>query len=103
MAIAFRRVTLNFDPTSGQEQVQTGTAVFGSTVRSAQGALNGFDVQFNGGDHHLKRVKVDIDDNVARNGSSATVTVRYLLRDNSGNIDDVYSGKVDVLVIADVA
>jgi hypothetical protein len=37
------------------------------------------------------------------NNDTVTVGVRYLPRDSSGNSDDRCHGRVDVLVIADVA
>jgi hypothetical protein len=102
MAVAFRKLTLDFDPTKGQEQVQTGTAVFSSTVNRAHAALNGFRAEYASGDHELKQLRIDIDDPVAISQNTVSATVRYLLRDASGTIDDPYSGRVDVLVIADV-
>lgn len=102
MAVDFRPLTLNFDPTSGQIQRQSATALFGSAVRRADAALKGYNIRYNNGDHHLLQQEVNIID-VARNNNSATVTVEYLLRDSSGNIDDPYSGTVQVLVFADVA
>jgi hypothetical protein len=103
MAVSFKRLTLNFDTTTGGEQVEKATAVFGSKVNRAQAALNGFDVQYDNTDRELKRLKIDVDNSPVINGNTVEVTARYLLRDNSGNIDDPYSGRIDVLVIADVA
>ena len=74
--------------------------------------MNGFDVQFTDGDHSLFRQVIDIqaitgpgttqvhDPDIKDN--TVRVRVSYLLRDNSADIDDVYQGRVDVLVIADV-
>jgi hypothetical protein len=102
MPIDFRRATINFDPTSGQEQIETKAVTFGSRVLRADVALNGFDIRYTNGDHHIRQEKVDasiasIDDR------TVTARVNYLLRDDSGNIDDTYAGTVQVLVMAEVA
>ena len=102
MPIDFRRATINFDPTSGQEQRETSSVTFGSTVLRADVALNGFDIQYNNGDHHLLREKVDASI-AAISDRTVTARVNYLLRDASGNIDDTFSGSVQVLVVAEVA
>jgi hypothetical protein len=101
MPIDFRRTSISFDPTRGQTQNESATVVFNNRVVRADAALNGFDVQFTDGDHNLFREMID-----ARiltiNNNTVTVGVDYLLRDKSGNIDDRYHGRVDVLVIAEV-
>jgi len=102
MAIDFRRTSINFDPTRGQTQNESATVVFNSRVIRAEVALNGFDVKYSGGDHNLKQQIIDAGIPILNN-NTVTVPVKYLLRDNSGNIDDTYEGKVDVLVIAEVA
>lgn len=102
MAIDFRRTSITFDPTSGRIQNEVATVVFNSRVVRADVALNGFDVQFTDGDHHIFRQIVDASISTVNN-NTVTVAVRYLLRDSSGNIDDRYHGRVDVLVIAEVA
>lgn len=102
MPIDFRRASINFDPTKGQIQNEVTTVTFNSKVIRADVALNGFDVQFTDGDHHVFRQIIDASISTVNN-NTVTVGVRYLLRDNSGNIDDRYHGRVDVLVIAEVA
>ena len=102
MAVDFRRTSITFDPTSGQIQDEAATVTFNSRVLRADVALNGFDVQFTDGDHHVFREVVDARISTINN-NTVTVAVRYLLRDSSGNIDDRYHGRVDALVIADVA
>lgn len=102
MAIDFRNLQISFDPTRGRAQRESATAVFGSPVRRANAALKGFNITYNNGDHHLLRQEVDIDVTSVLN-NTVTVAVDFLLRDGSGNIDDPYSGSVEVLVIADVA
>jgi hypothetical protein len=103
MPISFRRVSLVFDSSAGSEQVETATVTFNSKVKTAQAALRGFDVRYDHTDRELKHLKVDLDNNTpVIKGASVAVTGRLLLHDNSGNIDDPYSGRIDVLVIADV-
>jgi hypothetical protein len=102
MPIDFRRTTITFDPTRGQIQNEPATVVFNGRVLRADAALNGFDVQFTDDDHHIFRELIDASV-LTINNNTVTVGVTYLLRDKSGNIDDRYHGRVDVLVIADVA
>jgi hypothetical protein len=102
MAIDFRRGSINFDSTRGQTQDEVTSVVFNSAVRRADVALNGFDVQYTDNDHELFRQMVDASIAAIRD-RTVDVRVRYLLRDSSGNIDDRYHGRVDVLVIAEVA
>ncbi len=102
MTLDFRALNITFDPTANRAQRETGTAVFGSNVRRANAALKGFNISFNNGDHHFLREEVDIDVTQVQ-GNTVEVAVDFVLRDNSGNFDDPYSGNVEVLVIADVA
>jgi len=101
MALDFRRATINFDPTRGRTQDESVTVAFGGTVRRADVALNGFDIAYTNGDHHILREKIDARV-VSVLGNTVTVGVEFLLRDSSGNIDDPFTGRVDVLVMADV-
>lgn len=103
MALAFRVVRINFPTTTGRSQTVTGTATFSSTVRSAQTAINGFNIGYRDFDHHLLTVMIDNSDGLLFSGNLVTFSVNLLLRDSSGSIDDPYGGYVDVLVIADVA
>ena len=102
MAIDFRRGSITFDPTKGQVQDEVTSVVFNSSVRRADVALNGFDIQYTDEDHELFRQTIDASI-AAIQDRTVNVRVRYLLRDSSGNIDDRYHGRVDVLVIAEVA
>lgn len=102
MPIDFRKVTINFDPSAGLVHNETATAIFGSNVLRAETSINGFDVKFSNGDHALSRLMVDsIVDKIQNN--TVKVRCKYLLRDATGNIDDVYQGKVEVFVLAEVA
>ena len=102
MPIDFRRTRISFDPTRGREQRETGAVVFPTDVRRAEAALNGYSISYNNGDHPILAQKIDID--VPRiSGNTVFVEVNFLLRDDSGNIDDPFSGFVDVTVLADRA
>ncbi|MDJ0674876.1 MAG: hypothetical protein QNJ36_05785 [Calothrix sp. MO_167.B42] len=101
MAIDFRRTTINFDPTRGRTQSEVGAVVFSRRVMRADVALNGFDIKFTDDDHHVYREMIDARIDSIRD-QTVFVRVNYLLRDKSGNIDDAYDGRVDVLVIAEV-
>lgn len=100
MALRFVRERIVFDPTKGQIQNEPRTVTFPSAVRTAHVALNGFDVRYTDGDHHILRQIVDISDPTV-NGNAVSFNVSLLLRDSSGNIDDRYQGTVDTLVIAE--
>jgi hypothetical protein len=103
MAVEFRRAArLDFDPTSGQEQVLTGTVTFSQPVTRADAAIHGFDIGYTDGDHHVLRAKLDVSNVQIDQLDSQAVRfdVRYLFRDSSGNIDDRFNGWVDVLVFA---
>jgi len=102
MALAFRDAVITFDQTTGQEQVEPGSATFNTRVNRAGVSIKGFDVRFNNGDHHLLRERIDVE-NVRLEGNDVKFIVRFQLRDNSGNFDDPYSGRVTLLVTADVA
>jgi len=100
--MTFKRTSIRFDPTSGRVQNEPAAVVFGSRVNRAEVAINGFDVQFTDGDHHVFRQIVDAKiDRIEAN--TVFVSVDLLLRDSSGNIDDRFQGRVDLLVVADVA
>jgi hypothetical protein len=100
MPIAFREVRIDFPPTTGRQQRGNATVLFPNTVRSAQAMLKGFNIGYDNGDHHVLRQEIDVDTSAVAN--SVNVGVDFLLRDSSGNIDDAYSGWVEVAVVADI-
>jgi hypothetical protein len=100
--LAFRVVRVNFPSTTNRDQTVNSFADFTSAVRNAQVALNGYDISFRNGDHHLGQLRIDCSGNPTFSGTRVNFTVNFLLRDFSGNIDDPFAGWVDVLVIADV-
>ena len=100
MPIDFRRTRVTFDPTRGREQRETGAVVFPSAVQRAEAAVNGYAITYNNGDHHILAQKIDVDPPRIVN-NTVFVDVNFLLRDSGGNIDDPFSGFVDVMVVAD--
>lgn len=102
MSTDFRRGNVVFDPTKGQIQTQTGAVVFNSPVTRADVAISAFDIRYNDSDHDILRMMVGAE---VQNIEGATVfyQVQFLLRDDSGDIDDPFSGSVDVLVMAQLA
>ena len=100
MALEFQTVRVNFPSRRDAEHSINRTTTFSRNIRTVGAAINGFDVTFNNGDHNFLREKVDISP-ISVSGRTATFTVNMLLRDSSGNIDDPYSGFVDVMLIAD--
>jgi hypothetical protein len=101
MALEFRTTTVVFDPTKGRVQSGPGFVNFDKPVRIAECALQGFNVKYDDGDHHILQETIQIT-NIVVNGTQVSFTVNFLLRDGSGNIDDPFEGQVNVLVIADV-
>ncbi len=102
MALEFRQVTIHFDPTRGRKQRESQTVTFNSTVQKAEAMLKGFRLRYDNGDHHVLEQEVDLDI-TSISGNAVTVAADFLLRDNSGNIDDPFSGFVQAVVVADTA
>jgi hypothetical protein len=101
MALDFRSTTIGFPVTKDRVQVVPGSVNFGRPIRTAECTMKGFDVEYTDEDHHLKRLMIQVSSGLI-NGTVVSFNVSYLLRDDSGNIDDKYDGLVSVLVIADV-
>ena len=101
MAIDFRSTTIKFDSSEGFIQSEPGAVVFAGHVNRADVAIKSFDVRYDKDDHHLLREML-VPRVESINNNVVILKVDYLLRDNSGNIDDPYSGTAEVLVIADV-
>lgn len=102
MTFDFRPLRITFDQTQGIIQEESATATFSTKVRKATAALNGFNVKYKSGDHPTSQQIVDIS-KVEVNDNTVKVTVKLLLKDSTGPIDDAFGGQVDVAVLADVA
>jgi hypothetical protein len=99
MAIDFRTVNLTVPGGSGTKTI-TGTAFFGSDVRRAATAINGFRLDYADADHHINVIEVNAE---VIGTPGAAVSLRVLCQYADKNFDDAYSGRVDLLVVADVA
>lgn len=103
MATDFKTKRINFDPTSGRKQNESCIAVFSGRVNKAAVAIGGWAVEFTNGDHPIRKQEINVRDSELQiHNDTVTFTVDFLLRDNTGNIDDPFKGYVDVVVIADV-
>lgn len=103
MAFDFRPKHVDFVATTGGSNKQRDQRVtFSSAVRRAEVVIKSFDMGYTSEDHHVWREKIQIT-NIQPIGSSVSFDVEYLFRDSSGNVDDRYSGSVDVVVMAEVA
>ena len=104
MPADIRELHFDFPATTGRPQFENQTVGFGSPVMTHSAALKGFDIHFENGDHHILRETISLSTSVnPSQPNDVRVDIEFLLRDDSGNIDDPYSGFVDVLVVANVA
>jgi hypothetical protein len=101
MPIDFRQSSITVPAGVGRRSIPASVS-FGSTVRRASVALNGFMLDFAGADvdHHINIVEADTD-LVSINGNTVNFQVECQYADR--NFDDTYSGYVTALVIAEVA
>lgn len=102
MGLIFKNERIVIDRTHGMIQHEPRTVAFNSDVINADVALKGFLIRYYGDDHHVRDIEVSIKDALFHdNPKSLTFEIEFLLRDNSGNMDDDFGGWVDVLVIAE--
>ena len=101
MAIKMVKENFAFPSVTGPQQLQTRQINFGGTVQNVAVILQGFNLQYDKGDHHILEESVEVGGFVLPNGV-VEVTAFLLLRDGSGNIDDPYSANIDAVVLADV-
>lgn len=99
MAIDFRNLSIPIPGGSGTKVVED-TAVFGGDVQRASTAIRGLLFDYSNSDHHINVVEATTQ---VLATPLNTVRVRVLTRYADQNFDDAYTGRVDVLVIADVA
>ena len=101
MAIVMAKTRFDFPSVTGQQQIQVRQINFGRTVRNVAVMLQGFDIRYTNGDHHVLEESIEVSAFVL-SGGVVDVSADILLRDGSGNIDDPYSGSIDAVVMADV-
>ena len=111
MRLFMREFTIPFSARSGVAQRETtriNVPARPLSLVDVQAMLKGFRVGYTNGDHHVLAMEIDLDiTNIApipgiSNQSDVTVAADFLLRDNSGNIDDPYEGFVQGVLIAQV-
>jgi hypothetical protein len=98
MSLQFSYPSITVPSGTGRRTIP-GSATFGSTVRSAGVALNGFQFNFDDEDHHIDIVEADTDF-AGISGNTVNFNVECNYSDKNG--DDSYSGYVTVMVVADV-
>ena len=99
MPIDFRGVSFRLDTASGLQRLNSSVR-FDSPVLNAAAALQAFHLDYASSDHHINVVRVA--PSVTSFGGGNTVTVHLECNYADKNVDDAYSGIVDVLVIAEV-
>jgi hypothetical protein len=99
MPIAFSTRQVSIPAGTGRRGINDSVS-FGSPVRNAAVAVNGFQLDYVNSDHHINVVEIDTDlAAIAGNDVHFRVQVDYADK----NFDDSYRGYVQVLVIADIA
>ena len=98
MTLAFEKRTISIPNGTGLRTIND-TVSFDSRVRRAEVAISGFRLDYRNADHHIDTVEIDVD-LLSRAGNDVSFRVRADYADQ--NNDDLYRGRVEVLVIADV-
>ena len=98
MAVEFRTTSVPVEPGTKRRQL-TGSVFFQRKVRVAEIALRGFVLDFVSSDHHINVVEVTAEF-AGTEGEIVHFRVNCQYADR--NFDDEYSGRIDVLVIADL-
>jgi hypothetical protein len=98
MATELETVYFGFDDITGHEYVESESVIFDGRVTAAETAIQSFKIGYDGEGHNVRTNEIHTDADV--NGDSVRVNLRALFRDNSGHIDDPYSGQIRVLVVA---
>lgn len=97
-----RTTSINFPALRGAGPVtQTADVHFPREVLQAIAGISGYSAGFEGSDHHLGKLQVQLDTTI--DGDLVTVTGTFGLRDWSGDWDDNYEGNIQVVVIAELA
>lgn len=77
---------------------------FPRRVLRATVGMAGYAAAFEGDDHHLGRLTVELRSSIdAADDTRVTVDGSFALRDWSGEFDDDYSGRIDYVVLAELA
>lgn len=98
MALQFREVTFPLPTGTGARFLET-TVTFGTNVRTANVALNGFKLDYASADHHINIMEANVG---LVSISGRAVRFHFSANYADKNFDDSYTGFVTALVIADV-
>jgi hypothetical protein len=100
MPVTFQTANIDIPPGVARQRTFSDSVTFGSRVRRAAVALNGFKLDFVGDiDRHINVLEANADlVNVFGNSVNFSVTCQYA----DFNFDDPYQGFITVLVIAEV-
>jgi hypothetical protein len=100
MAIKFQRQPVFFPTGGGGGQTTQAYFAFPSRVRNAETAIGSYSISYQYRDEHVLNLAVHT--SVATiEGKTVIVNVDYALRDD--DLEELTTGSVDVLVIADLA
>ena len=99
MTTQFRARSVTVPGGSGTKVVED-TVLFNGDVRSAETAIKAYLFDYSSSDHHINVIEVATSV-VATPANS--VRFRVVCRYADQNFDDAYTGRVEVLVVADVA
>jgi hypothetical protein len=102
MALDFVSIGIAFGPVTGSTHEAIYPLEFDRKVLRVAIALSGFSAQFDNADHELHLLQFDTDYRIIEE-TKVIITVNFLLRDYSGNIDDSYSGEVWLNVFYDLS
>lgn len=102
MAIAFQGIRVDIPSTTGRRNFYWESQPFPSVPLRAAVALTGFMLQYDGTDHHVKNLEVDVDFVAIVTNPTNLVLFRVLCNLADKNGDDRFSGYVEVLVIAEL-
>jgi hypothetical protein len=106
MPLDFVSMGFDFGPITGSTQRVSHPLEFVEEISRVAIALSGFSVQFDNEDHELHSLQIITDYEIIKDTNRPTkvlISVNFLLRDYSGNIDDSYSGWVSVNVFYDTS
>jgi len=60
MAISMAKLHFDFPSVTGPQQLQSRKIDFGRTVQNMAVILQGFDIQYNNGDHHVLQESIEV-------------------------------------------
>ena len=99
----FRKSSFNYSTSKEPGQTAREVLEFSRAVRSVAVGMIGYSATFEGKDHHLGRLTMELNAGIDRDDNTkVNVSGRYALRDWSGEFDDNYSGNLQWVVMAEL-